>query len=239
MDQIAPDVREAAYSGYAKWKGWSGEHNANSELYKTEMKRANVFPPAKVLEVGFGNGDFLSWAQAAGYEICGVEINEEFVTSAMARNFKVWLGDISLIDFGSSSPFDVIVVFDVLEHLTKGEILKTLRTFHNLLKPGGSVIARFPNAGSPFGVWAQFGDITHETPLSGARMIQLGAMTGFEVIYAGNAARSYKGGNRKGFSIAKRFAYFVRDCCEIFFGYLYIGKRVPFDICMTVILRHI
>lgn len=238
MNNENQDINDIAYSAYASWKHWQGEHDLAimGERYAQELQRAGLPPASRILEVGFGNGDFLSWARQAGYRITGIEINPAFVASARLQGFDVQQGDIASLNF-ETQKFDAIVALDVLEHLTKPEILEHLRTYNNLLAPDGVVIARFPNAASPFGIWAQVGDITHQTGLTSDTMVQFGLLSGFTMIYGGNAARSYRGGKRKGLAIIKRLTYMIRDLMEIFFGYLYFGQRVPLDMNMTVIMK--
>ena len=240
MQSEIGDVRAAAYRDYAAWKGWDGKRDtfAAAEIFKIEMGRAGISPPAKILEVGFGNGDFLRWGRGAGYDVSGIEINESFVECARNNGFKVWQGDVSMFDEAETGMFDAIVAFDVLEHLTKAEIIAHLKAFHRLLKPEGVTVFRFPNAASPFGLWAQTGDITHETVLSGTSMVQLGSLTGFAVAFAGNSARSVWAGKRRR-PMSKRIAYIIRNTFEIFLGYLYVGQRIPLDVCMTVVMRRI
>ena len=74
-------------------------------------------PPARLLEIGFGDGAFLTRAQALGYACAGLERD----AAALARL------DGSGIDARAGGPdafagrsFDVIVAFDVFEHIAIG-----------------------------------------------------------------------------------------------------------------------
>lgn len=234
------DINETAYAAYADWKQWQGEHDLSvmNEMYGQDIQRGGIKPGAEILEVGFGNGDFLAWARRAGFKVVGIEINPTFVASAAAQNFDVRCGAVTDNDFEGKT-FDAVVAWDVLEHLTKTDILQHLRAYQRLLKSGGVVVARFPNAASPFGIWAQAGDITHQTGLTGDAMLQLAMLAGFEIVYSGNAARSLRGGKRKGMAVVKWLVYRIRDFIEIFFGLLYFGKRVPLDMNMTVAMKRI
>ena len=57
--------------------------------------------------------------------------------------------------------FDLVVAFDVLEHVPPAEALAFLRALLRVLRPGGCVLLRFPNADSPFGLAHQNADVTH------------------------------------------------------------------------------
>lgn len=97
--------------------------------------------PHSLLEVGCGFGHFLSKVQNAVSEVSGVEINPEAVKRCQEKGFKVFL-DLDTI----SQKFDMIVMFQVLEHIqSPGEFIKKLIS---LLAPGGYVIIVVPNPNS-------------------------------------------------------------------------------------------
>ena len=48
----------------------------------------------RILEVGFGSGRFLDWAQAQGMTTAGVEIIPECVEAARARGHDVFAGEL-------------------------------------------------------------------------------------------------------------------------------------------------
>ena len=62
--------------------------------------------------------------------------------------------------------YDRVALFDVLEHFTAEEGLRLLRQVGGILRPGGNVIIKVPNAASPWGLQFQFGDLTHKTAYS-------------------------------------------------------------------------
>jgi len=83
----------------------------------------------------------------------------------MKRGHEVYLEHSSQFSL-TKTFFDVIVVFDVLEHLTLEEILIFLDRAKQLLVTGGVIIARVPNCASPYGLAYQNGDFTHLTQFS-------------------------------------------------------------------------
>jgi SAM-dependent methyltransferase len=130
--------------------------------------------------------------------------------------------------------FDLIVAFDVLEHMMVEEIADFLSLAASLLNPGGRLLARFPNGSSPIGAFYQAGDITHVTVLSAPRIRQIGLSVGLDLKAAFNAARPLVGTGRS--ALAQKARYLVRDAIEIFVGRLYFGKVVPLDPNITVVL---
>jgi SAM-dependent methyltransferase len=71
-------------------------------------------------------------------------------------------------------------MFDVIEHLSKPEILALLEAISNALRPGGVFIAHCPNGNSPFALTVFAGDFTHETLLNEASARHLCKISGLE-----------------------------------------------------------
>jgi 2-polyprenyl-3-methyl-5-hydroxy-6-metoxy-1,4-benzoquinol methylase len=230
-----------AYRHYAEWKGWDGDRprEASSEQFAMELARAEVPKGARIFEIGFGAGEFLDWARRSGFIAQGIERDQNLTAAARQRDHDVLVGELPLVAPSLSADFDTVVAFDVLEHLSREDIIRYFECFHHLLKPGGTVIARFPNVGSPFGLRMQYGDITHLTGISGNMIDQVGRMTGFELVYAGNSARSKTGGRHSGKRWQKEAAYAVRAILEVTLGFIYFGSRVALDPCMTTISRKV
>lgn len=94
----------------------------------------------RVLDIGCGNGSFLSFAEKNGWEIAGVDIK----LSADARRLTcpLWEGRLRDIDFGEAG-FDVIRLNHVLEH-TQNPV-EELVIIRGLLRPSGIVYLSVPN----------------------------------------------------------------------------------------------
>ena len=99
----------------------------------------------RVCDVGSGSG-YGSWllAQYAG-GVVGVEVDEEAYKGAISRfgnlpNLKFirqnWLGDMD------EEPFDVIVAFEVMEHLP--DLNRGLELCRERLHPGGNIVMSLP-----------------------------------------------------------------------------------------------
>ena len=58
--------------------------------------------------------------------------------------------------------YDLILIQDVLEHLSHSECLEVLSACNQKLKSGGVVFARVPNGNSPFAMRNQNNDYTHK-----------------------------------------------------------------------------
>ena len=225
------------YDRYAEWKGWSGTPMLEvvSERYAEEIRRTNIKPGSNILEIGFGNGAFLDWARGS-YKVCGLEILQELVDSAGTRGHLVFNGALENNVSRLPSPFDLVVMFDVMEHLRFDQIVQYLRLIKSILAPTGKLLMRVPNGLSFAGMVHQHGDITHLSVLTPDSVAQLAAITGFEVAFVGNAARSHRSGRSPKKALEKTVAYAMRGLVEVFFGYIYFGKRLPLDADLTFIL---
>ena len=150
-------------NNYMNWKSWSpdsfGKESGLERAYFANIIR--LLKPknsSKVLEIGFGNGSFLGYMDRNGFDISGVEINNNLVDLAVNRNFNAYTS-IDKIDLNIK--YDLIILFDVLEHIPENKVDSFLRKISFRLKDEGLLFLRFPNGSSPLGLENQHGDITH------------------------------------------------------------------------------
>lgn len=95
-----------------------------------------------VLDIGCGNGRFLSWARLAGWKGVGTEFDPKAASVTRAKGFEVWEGSLeSLAEAGRL--FDAITVSHVIEHVHEPREL--LAAARRLLKPGGFFWIETPN----------------------------------------------------------------------------------------------
>jgi 2-polyprenyl-3-methyl-5-hydroxy-6-metoxy-1,4-benzoquinol methylase len=112
-------------------------------FYKRILPKLDRFlKTTRLLEVGSGYGHFLEMVSQAGWEAEGVEISNYACEVARSRGCKVHQKDLLSVPLVSES-YDVIAMWDVIEHLTNvGEIVERCAA---LLRPGGAFIARTPD----------------------------------------------------------------------------------------------
>jgi len=77
---------------------------------------------------------------------------------------------------------DVILMIDILEHLTENELFTTLDMVYDSLLPGGKLITHIPNAEGLFGMRIRYGDLTHVRAFTPRSVRQLLTTVGFETI---------------------------------------------------------
>ena len=101
-----------------------------------------ALPPVDVLEVGCGHGSFIALMQQAGYKATGVELSPWVVDYARKTfNIDVRIGPVESLGFSHGS-IDVIVLMDVLEHLS--DPVATIAYCVNLLKDNGFLLVQTP-----------------------------------------------------------------------------------------------
>ena len=150
-------------SSYIKWKDWNEESfGFTSKLEKVYfdniIRLLKLNQSAKILEIGFGNGSFLGHMDRLKYKCDGVESNKKLVKAAIQNNFSACD---SISQINKKSRYDLIILFDVLEHIDSKETEAFLGELSLYLKDTGSIFMRFPNGSSPLGLGNQHGDPTH------------------------------------------------------------------------------
>lgn len=156
------------YAYYQEWKSWgdlfvySSDHAGyfTSELADLEIDGADV------LEIGFGSGNCVAWMTERGSRVSVTEVSEKSCAAARARGYDVLPADLPAAAVDHADRFDTIIAFDVFEHLDLDTVGCYLDACCRMLKPGGRMLLRFPNAQSPFGLKTQAGDPTHKSQLS-------------------------------------------------------------------------
>jgi SAM-dependent methyltransferase len=137
---------------------------------------------APVLDLGCGDGKLLAFLGSQGFrDVLGVDRSPVQVERGrrLAPAARVLLDDGAGVLRRSAGAFGVIFCIDVLEHLTRDELLETLRLIAAALRPGGVLIAQVPNAESPFHGSIRYGDLTHEIAFTAEVLQHLFAATGF------------------------------------------------------------
>jgi 2-polyprenyl-3-methyl-5-hydroxy-6-metoxy-1,4-benzoquinol methylase len=100
-----------------------------------------------LFEVGIGAGEFLLVAREVGYETSGIDIIRKHVECAQQR-FNLDVDAVDFIDFQTGDKFDVIIMGDVLEHVS--DPVAALQKVADLLDEGGVLWLSTPNFDSAF-----------------------------------------------------------------------------------------
>ena len=99
------------------------------------------FDGSRVLDVGFGRGEFLLLAKSLGASAEGVELDPAAVALARSLGFVAHQGEVA--DLNPEDPFDLVTFLDVVEHpLRPVEMLeRAIRS----LADGGLLVIWTPN----------------------------------------------------------------------------------------------
>jgi 2-polyprenyl-3-methyl-5-hydroxy-6-metoxy-1,4-benzoquinol methylase len=136
-----------------------------------------------VIDIGCGQGELVRLLLADGYDAEGVDVSPEQVAVAHAAGLnRVRRGDYRHMLMERQSQLAAVTATDVLEHLTKDEVLDTFDRVIEALAPGGVLVARVPNAVSPLGGHVRYGDFTHESSYTARSVRQLAAAAGFRSV---------------------------------------------------------
>jgi SAM-dependent methyltransferase len=97
----------------------------------------------RLLDVGCGGGRFLHRMQRRGWEVEGIDFDEQATRRVSEKyGIKTYTGDLAAAHISAAS-FDVITMSHTIEHLVDPEA--TLRECLRILRPGGRVVLVTPN----------------------------------------------------------------------------------------------
>src|SRR5262249_57635236 len=154
--EASPGRQGAARWAPASGLGYEALRDANVSL-ATKIRARRMLrrirwscPPwigaGRYLDVGCGSGGALGVAQALGWRVAGIEMDD--AAAALARRFtsELHVGDIMTASFAPGC-FDVVTAFHVLEHVP--DPIAAAERMLEWLAPGGLLILEVPNARRP------------------------------------------------------------------------------------------
>lgn len=116
------------------------------------------------LDLGAGQGEVVEALQHLGFtESTGVELSPSQVQLAQSHGcmaVRQGEGGQALAEMPNAT-LDLVICFDVLEHLSHETCAQWFAQIHRVLKPGGRLIGHVPNGLSPFVGSVYWGDLTH------------------------------------------------------------------------------
>jgi len=131
---------------------WNYYQNESPELFTGSRARIQYLlrriPGRRaVLNIGCGTGLFERAALDHGLDVHSLDPSEqtiEALRSSLHLGSRAQVGHIQQIPF-SDAQFDVVVLTEVLEHLTSEVIAAGLAEIRRILKPGGRILGTVPS----------------------------------------------------------------------------------------------
>jgi len=174
------------YQNYIEFKKWSLflSYNKQERDFYREIFSGIIIKDKTFLDLGFGTGSLLKWAHDNKANVFGVEIQKKLINLVKAKQSEFPVKLFRKIDDIKNVKFDIVTIFNVLEHQELHEIRALVRKVYISINDGGIIIITIPNCQSPAGLINQFGDPTHKSMLSGPIIKDILLEQGFQqVVY--------------------------------------------------------
>jgi 2-polyprenyl-3-methyl-5-hydroxy-6-metoxy-1,4-benzoquinol methylase len=178
--------------------------NDITKYHKYERDYAKKYGPLlvgdrdrSILDVGCANGMLSAFLKNQGFaEVVGIDLNKELIEKARQnRNIEFVVGDAQEFLQKSGRKFDVIFIFNIVEHIERDRLVDFMTTINHALKPEGFVLVRTPNMSHIMAAGHLADDLTHCTGLTEQSLTQLAHVAGFSKIIMLNQFRmqNFKG----------------------------------------------
>jgi SAM-dependent methyltransferase len=158
------------------------------------LRAPKARPGARLLDIGCGAGDYLSFMRRLGFKVQGLEPGAAAVKAARARGLDVRRGTLGSVAFPAKR-FDVVTLNHVFEHI--GEPRKAMAEIRRILKPGGTLVIGVPSTHSLtfalFGEnWSALDTPRHLVNYDPRNLARLAGDFGFECLSVTYKSDSYQ-----------------------------------------------
>ncbi len=155
--------------------------NQYYNIYKQFLPKSR---DAKILDIGCGTGHFLFLLKKLGYtNYLGIDVSPESIDFC-----NDWItSNIQKVDCYTflknlEDKWDLIIMNDVIEHMTKKEIVPNLKLIYLSLSIDGIFIIKTPNLDNPLCNFTRYHDFTHQIGLTSNSLNQILKLSGFNKI---------------------------------------------------------
>lgn len=193
MTPSSPEPQPGSSTGLSMWSRYHATHHGHLGPARESPLRRIEFdaafgphlppPPARILEIGFGEGQALRQLAQAGYrDLHGWDISADCVELARQQEIPANLRHVDAIEAlhqHAPDAFDVIIAKDLLEHLPREAVIPFTSGVFRVLKPGGVLVARLPNMANPLAVFLRYDDFTHTLGFTENSLRQVFSLGGF------------------------------------------------------------
>jgi len=143
----SPRFDRATHYNDQYYRPWIEEQaRARARLWQERAVLVERFTPrGSLLDVGCGDGSFLTVARERGWRVAGTEVSRWAAQRLrQEQGIEVWEGDLTSLDAWRGR-FDAVTMWHVLEHTERP--LQNLLAGLALLRDHGVLIVAVPNAG--------------------------------------------------------------------------------------------
>jgi 2-polyprenyl-3-methyl-5-hydroxy-6-metoxy-1,4-benzoquinol methylase len=172
------------YQNYIQFKKWSlfFSYSRQEEVFYKKIFNEITIQNKNFLDFGYGAGSLLAWAHENKAYIFGVEIQKDLLRIAKKKYGNLSLNFVNNIVKINNVKFDIVTIFNVLEHQDLKEIKISIKKVYACMSNNGILVITLPNCQSPAGLINQFGDPTHKSMLSGPIMQDILLSEGFYAV---------------------------------------------------------
>jgi 2-polyprenyl-3-methyl-5-hydroxy-6-metoxy-1,4-benzoquinol methylase len=179
--------RDRVYQSYVSSGQSSDSGQSTFQLSAFPYQNSRIRPllpgnrDARILDLGCGHGSLIFCLKSWGYlNVSGVDVSQEQVCLAHSKGVpEVVCGDLHQFLNSQKEAADVILLMDVIEHLSRDELFGLLDAVRETLAPGGMVLMHMPNGLGIFGMSIRYGDITHENAFAPKAIRQCLSVCGY------------------------------------------------------------
>lgn len=171
---------------YAKFHADSPEHRRGLTLFNHRVLRPHLplDRSAPILDVGCGRGYALQDLAALGYTaLSGIDTDAGQIAFARAQKLDVTeVKDAARFLADRPGAYAMIILMDVLEHVSREAQPGLLRAIATSLRPGGTMICSVPNAASAINGYWLHNDYTHQWSFTALSLGYLLEECGFSAV---------------------------------------------------------
>ena len=123
----------------------SGQVKAKDELLVRGLRRLGLSASSRALEVGCNDGRFvnllvgLHGCRGVGIDLSSTAVRQALRSRGPASRTEYHVAEASSLPFRDGT-YDVVISFDVFEHLGRRDFVRTMRECHRVLQPGGRLL---------------------------------------------------------------------------------------------------
>jgi len=224
----------AAYSDYDRF--YLDSNDVAEEEYKKHCKGFNkkLSPLSsgrknkKVLDLGCGCGFLAYFLKREGFkDVTCIDLNEKLIEIAKSRvDVEFIVADGIEYLKQHSLKYDIIFLWNVFEHISKKQMIDSLRVLHKSLSDNGFMVIRTPNMSNLMSQGHFCDDFTHRTGFTEQSIEQVARQAGFSRIEMLNQFRmqNLKGKLKSIISaMLHKFLLWLRGGtkCKVFYRNLY------------------